>query len=205
MRYRFVGRVLPERACVSMTPSMLPSTNIIGMVCWVWVDHSVLTVDVNLPSPTMDIWTLKNAIENLVNAQVDSFGYTTSRGYGVELVSGGIEGEPPATFGVEFSALAAHPPNSSYETVARHAMSCLNLRLALADYRNAIRSPWETPFLCYRVAETVMQYFRRDGDDKAKGWEQMRSSLGLPDDYLDPLRSASIALRPWGCRTRPAK
>jgi hypothetical protein len=89
-------------------------------------------------------------------------------------------------------------------TAIQLALRHVSLRRAFADFREAIRSPIDTGFFCYRTAETVMQHFR-DRDTKRAGWDRMKDVLNIEEAALRWLQVQADAPRHGQVAPLPAK
>ena len=207
--YVFTGRVLPERTHVTIGNGN-PIVYTVrrddwGLDCTVAISVAAAQVSalVESSNPIDDLATLKNVIADIVGTVIDAYGYREGRGYLVELTSLTLQDGHLEVYGVEIGALQAsrderplelHPllfnvlSDGAGDTpgIAYHRQS---LRYALADLRQAILSPPDTLFHCYRAIESVMQGFREpqgQGDDKA-AWESMRRALVVDEAALKKL------------------
>ena len=59
-------------------------------------------------------------------------------------------------------------------------------RIALANFREAIRVPIDSCFFCYRAVEAMMQSIRVDDSEKDRlAWERFRSALRVEKSAID--------------------
>jgi hypothetical protein len=200
--YTFTGKVLPDRAAVSLPPTKLDGIETIpGDIGFtinsihISIAVSQVSVIVATDKQVPDIFTLKNGIEALIRAQVDVFGFLTGRGYDLEITS--VTGSDGSflVFGVgieELEQAMQLSPNKFTELLGL-SMSSAYVQLALADFREAIRSPSDTGFYCYRMAETIRQSFAKpeDGDNRSLAWQRLRDSLNVEKSWLIMLKMAA--------------
>ena len=83
------------------------------------------------------------------------------------------------------------------------------LRRALADLREAIRSPADTDLFCYRAIECIRQCYldsnEKDNDSERKrSWERMRKELRICRSWFSTLENTSVVQRHGGLMGRTA-
>lgn len=208
--YIFFGKVIPERANVTITPLINEIRNLngerIGEITG-GIYASQITVQVTLTKEEIDnIRTLKNAVDEVTRTYLDVLGYTNSCGYEIEItqamdLSGYIE-----VFGVNLSDPNKFPlqrPKTGQEIL--NLLSNTNgdyLRLCLGDLRESLRKPKDTGFFCYRSIECLRQYFvdankldNQKDKDRNKSWAILRDKLDIDRNkiyfikkFADPVR-----------------
>ena len=200
--YMFSGKVLPERANVEIR---LPEfkmdaidAGISGTVI-VTIIASQVSVVINTNSDS-DIWTLKNYIEYIVRSLVDAFGYLSGRGYDVEITSVVDHEDKYTVFGV-----GIHELEKSYKDRPLSFVQLLtameksqNLHRIIGDLREAIRSPHDAGFHCYRAIESIKMSFMEEGDSDTKGWENLRKSLRIDRSWIDQVKKFADPVRHGG-------
>ncbi len=176
--------------------------NISGKIV-VTISASQLTAIFESDTEVTDFATLKNYIADVVRTIVDVYGYLSGCGYDVEIVKLILPGSAqPMIFGVDIPVLRPSNPDISgpfnqminlfQDTRGLYVQRCL------ADLREAIRSPKDTAFFCYRAIEALRQYFvieEKITGDKADSWERLRSALGVERDIIDYIKGFSDPLR----------
>ena len=219
--YTFSGKVLPERAFVTLGP--IPRMGVRTILtdgamdydAQVIINTAQIIVVVNSHDSIDDLETLRNSVEALVRGVVDAFGYIEGRGYDVEITSvvdstGDIwqvfpveiaaiqatKNERPLTFG-ELHALL-NPKADAFDEES--TFRTMQLRIALGDLREAIRSIDHTALFCYRAIECLRQcYGDRDGQDddasRRAAWLRMREELCIARSWIDDIEKASIRER----------
>jgi len=206
-RYTFIGVVHPERAAVS-----------IGPVVWsLEADHAgisgTLTVSINVSQisavfdssqKVQDPFTLKNYIDDAVRVIVDAFGYIKGCGYDVEIVQmvGPKDEEGPIVFGVGIPALEGRQADSTalLKLVAIYKdRRGSYLQRCLSDFREAIRSPRDTGFFCYRAVESLRQFFVAEGaSNNGESWKQLREAVNVDRDEIDFIKQFADPVRHGG-------
>lgn len=195
-RYTFSGRILPERANVTLGQITFeglhsPGTEFEGKLT-VSIHASQILMHVETEEGNLDIFTLKNSLESLVKTEVDSYGYISGRGYDVEITAVVDENGSQTVFGVGMPEIEKDSPSRpfSFEKVLSLTVKSIHLRHALGDLRETIRSPFDTAFFCYRAIEDVRQHFCSDDtDDKSRreSWEKLRTFLRVERSFISKL------------------
>ncbi len=208
--YVFSGRVVPERAEVELkSEPFVPfpidlevdSESLIGKIrVKVSLNVSQLAVIVETRQEVPEIETLKNLIEQVVRAAVDTYGYLTGRGYDVEITSVvRPDGQLSLVFGVGILELEKTGPerDRSFNDLFELEMESPQLRQALADLREAIRSPLDTGFFCFRAIECLRQAFvdATDGDNRDPSWERLREALRVDRAWFKSVETFAVPAR----------
>ena len=190
--YIFSGKVLPERANVNITPIELKIDAIdagISGTAVVSIDVSQVSVVLNTNSNS-DLMTLKNYVDYSVRTLIDAFGYLSGRGYDIEITSVVNHEGKHAVFGVGIPELEKSQKERplSFQQLLEAMAKSQYLHRALSDLREAIRSPVDTGFFCYRAVESIRQNFKNDNDNDAKSWENLRKSLLIDRSWIDKIK-----------------
>lgn len=193
--WEFFGRVLPERYPVS---SKLPKLmmDVVGPSIKVEVDvfyhHSQFVCSISVLSGSADIYTLRNVVEEVTRSQVDLFGYTHGMGFDVEVLSASSRtNDEKYVFGTGLPVLISRrnlpgPITEINGELLSAVGKSLPARLALADFREAIKARNGNGFFCYRAIEAMMQAMKTSSkeDDKV-AWLKLRKTLNVRRDALD--------------------
>lgn len=147
---------------------------------------------VDTVSDSTGVHTLKNYVESFVRMLIDGHGYLECRGYDLEIISVVEPEGQHAVFGVEVEALkssrAAESPVNMTELwkLLISGPESAHLQRALGDLREAIRTPHDTGFFCYRAVESMRQSFvePKDGGKTKPSWERMSSALRIDQSYI---------------------
>lgn len=207
-----MGRVLPERAQVSVptiqmpelaTDPVLPGVGIRSAVLSIQV--SQLSMSIEVEGSSLDLETLKNTVENLARAVVDVVGFSIGAGYDVEITSVVHEDGFLVVFGVGVDALRTPitEPMVSAESILRLSLSTRSVRFVLGALREGVRMPEYTGLFSYLAIEMILQDFRNGLDsqvrDKDKGkelaWSSMRHHLRVGKDWLRQHKAYADAMR----------
>lgn len=151
--YVFGGKVMPERAAVSVpTFELRVDAKDMGIACEASISIGVSQVSavVKTSGEEVDLLTLKNVVESLVRAEVDALGYLWGCGYDVEITSVVESSGNQVVFGVGIPELqqTKNERPLAFEDVWQVMSQSEYLRRALGDLREAIRSPLDTGFHC---------------------------------------------------------
>ena len=229
--YTFSGRVHPERTYVTLGP--LPrcrietrlDESVLTVDAHIMIDNAQILVVANSEERIEDIATLRNSVESAIRGIVDSFGYIEGRGYDIELTSViSSTGEQWAVFGVEIAALQVDkderpvsfgelhslltdPAQSQDECVS---FALMQLRIALGDLREAVRSHTHTAFFCLRAVECLRQCYldpseQDDGAARKASWQRMGDELRVDKSWIADLQDASVSERHGQLRTMSDK
>jgi hypothetical protein len=204
-RYTFTGVIHPERAAISMSTIPLavqaPSEDIDGRL-YVTIAVSQVTAVFESEQRVRQLHTLKNHVTDAVRVAVDAFGYLTGCGYGAEIVQVvPAESTNPMVFGVDIPALEYKSPdlNARFTEVMSlfwDPRGC-HLQRCLADLREAIRSPKDTGFFCYRAIEALRQFFvieTNSATDK-ESWDAFRTTLQVDRASIDYIKTFADPVR----------
>ena len=103
---------------------------------------------------------------------------------------------PVIPFGELYSLLTA--PDQLRDEKASFRLT--QLRIALGDLREAIRSPNLTAFFCYRAIESLRQCYldpdkRDDEAERRNSWQLMRNELRVDRSWINQIQEASTLER----------
>ena len=198
----------------------IPDAQAIQFDASIAINASQVAVVIKSPQQIDDLPTLKNYVEYFVRSVVDAFGYLEGRGYDVEITSlvGQRDGEPWSSlpvwtvYGVEIAGLQetkSERPLSIGEIMpllfntppqggSVNAVVPGQLRQAIADLREAIRSPHDTGLFCFRAIESIRQCFvlpDDDDDDHKISWIRMGHALRIDETWSKDLAKVSTLQR----------
>ena len=224
--YTFAGKVHPERAFVTLGP--IPRLGIRSILidevmeydAQVVISTAQIIVVAHCQEQVSDLETLRNSVETVVRGIVDSYGYIEGRGYDVEITTAiDSTGERWQVFPVEVAAIQAtkserpvtfgelqellNPRPEAYDEESAYRL--MQLRFALGDLREAIRSIDHSAFFCYRAIECLRQcYAERNGQDndatRKASWVRMREELCIARSWMEDIETASTPERHGGHR-----
>lgn len=190
--YIFSGKIMPERANVSVSTlsiKVLAEEAGINVDAIVSINASQVSIVIETTDKNADLPTLKNYVEYLVRTVVDAYGYLSGRGYDVEITSVVDPDGKHTVFGVGIPELeeAQNERPLHFPELLKVMGRSQHLHRALGDLREAIRSPWDTGFFCYRAVECIRQSFveKEDGNDKDPSWEGLRNALRIDRSWLE--------------------
>ena len=206
-KYIFSGKVFPERAAVTITfPYLLVMQVPTGGRFRAKVLIETSQVSVVVDSDITDLATLRNYVEQTVRNFVDAYGYIEGRGYDVEISSATLETGDLVVFDVEVAELQNNKterPVSFQEIIKLLFLDPTSsgqlgvLRMALAEIREAIRSPHDTGFHCFRAIECLRDHFVRpeDCDETKSSWFRLRDALQIDRSWFHPLEKYAFPQR----------
>ncbi len=142
---------------------------------------------------TFTVW--RNIVESQMRVVTDLVGYIGGGSFDVDMISATSDAGQSVIFGITLpvleqarSAQWASPENDLCIAVFRDIAA----QLVLANFREAIRSPIDTGFFCYRAVEAMMQSMKADPIDKdAPAWEMLRDRLQISRSAIDEIKKHS--------------
>jgi len=200
----FFGKVFPERANVSIAPSMLSlkaeDAGIMGELK-ISISLSQITAVFKSEQTIADFYTLKNYIEDAIRLEVDALGYLLGCGYDIEITSMVDSLDNRIVFGVGVPILQKDSTSrvNKFDIVMQIYQNPKGdyLRRCLADLREAIRSPKDTGFFCYRGIESLRQYFLKESGAKNDGesWIKLRDKLNIDREHIEYIKQYADPVR----------
>ncbi|WP_374572681.1 hypothetical protein [Phenylobacterium sp.] len=191
----FFGRVVPERVPVYLGPLDLHYEDKQGHVTdtRVFIHSSQITARVTTTVGEKNQYTQRNIIESIVRSMVDIAGFKRGIAFDVEIVSCVLPDKNIYTFGISIPILynKNHLADLALTPEALNTLlSNPYVGLVLSDFREAMKSPAQTGFFCYRAADALMQSMKKgDKENDGAAWERMRSALRIDRAVLDFLKS----------------
>jgi hypothetical protein len=187
----FTGRIYPERAACffqNIPPHLFgPDPSHLSRID-LFVFGSQILVRVTGGFDTADIDTLKNSVKIFASIFTDALGWETGYGYTVEITTC-TSPQDQFVFGVDIPILVDSPVQPPAES--RSILPLLlddpdgklrPLRRALADFRQAILAPDDTPFYCFRAVEALTFYFHPR--DRKRGRSMLCKKLRIDDKWV---------------------
>ncbi len=202
--YVFLARIRPETASIQLDVKNPPLTLRVGgteageCTLRLLLAGSDVALHVTTSDEVRDLGTLKNQIQTVTNAIFDATTYYTGLVVTVEITSVVVPHPWLARFEVKSEAVAAAAAGTAVaqDVFFNLAVESVDLRSALADLREAIRSPNDTGFFAYRAVETIMQAFRSSAQEESRTvWPRFRSTLRLSEPYLKSMTPFSTLNR----------
>jgi len=209
--YIFSGRVVPERALLDTSEfsfKPLASTDVPEGELFIQIIRSQVSARFVCKGSVTNIFTLRNVVEDATRTILDAVGYHRGYGYDLEIVQMvRPDSSENQVFGIDVPVVAKACEDAGI--AFQHIMVALGvpdgayLRHALSDLREAIKSPKDTGFFCYRAVESLKNCVAaRNGvsPDKPAGWETFRAAYSIEKDELlgikafaDPVRHGNVA------------
>jgi hypothetical protein len=197
--WTFFGKVLPERVPVTWdTPvhGRAKSSVLQGSHDFrVTIFNSQAIVDLIIdPIAPVDVFTLANIARNHIRTITDLVGYERACAFDVEIISAVCqETNDWQVFGIEIPALVQRRSKAARYAISSDLMKAVGknvgAQMALADFREAIRSPVGTGFFCYRAIEAMSQaIWASDIVDDKKRWQKFRDTLQIDRSAIDVIQ-----------------
>lgn len=170
--------------------------------------RSQLAVTLTTNHPVDDLYDMRERLEGIIRFCVDTLGFLLACGYDVELTQVvALDTGNHNVFGVDVQGVREKDTYTGQEIfesfqkiIQVGAEKQQWLRRALVDFREAIRSYEDTPFLCFRAIEDLRQRFVSDNvSDVKRTWEEMAIRLAVPPETVsyvwNELRPIATSLR----------
>lgn len=197
--YIFSGRVLPERAPLytgEFSAKVSPSDGVPEGNLSIQITASQVAARFVCADAVTNIHTLRNIVEDATRTLLDSIGFHRGYAYDLEIVQmirpNWSEGR---VFGINVPVLAEACGQAGLELqdiVAKLAVpDGAYLRHSLADLREAIKSPRDTGFFCYRAIESLKNCVAAGNgvsSEDGKGWTLFRESYSIDKREIDAIK-----------------
>lgn len=199
LNWVFTGRVLPERVPVTIS---IPGTGfalsdakaVFNMD--VHLHQSQIVVKIDAPADFTDTFSLRNIVEAFAREIVDFIGYSMGVSFDVEIVSSTNSLGDWTVYGINIPVVSANRQGMLNAIESADLGTILNdngARIALADFREAMKMPGQTGFFCYRAIEAMMQTLRKESakGDEGRAWEALRGNLNISRASIDVVKAHS--------------
>lgn len=202
--YTFFGKVLPERALIEISEvahDVRASDDVPAGQLFVAVLKSQIVARYVAATDVGNIYTLRNTVDDALRKLLDAVGYANGWAYDIDIIQAVRSGDRQTwVFGIDIPALNGVCQGAG---VTAHDIIVLfgtnegwALRQALADAREAMKSPTDTGFFCYRAIESLKQGFaKRMALDPDKAWEAFRNAYGIAKDDIMLVKGFADASR----------
>ena len=155
--YILTGRVIPERALLDISEvrlKVLASDDVPEGDLFIQVIKSQIFVRFLAAGEVRNIFTLRNIVEDAARMVLDATGYFAGYGYDAEIVQAvRSNASEKYVFGIDVPALAGVCEKAGVTVndifAALSKTDGYYFRHALADVREAIKSPKDTGLFCY--------------------------------------------------------
>lgn len=206
-RYLFSGRVHPERYGWHLAEAIDGSMSLDGeaMKLRMTISRAQVVIEVR-GAYSGEMSFLKNRIQDIGQGIVDSVGFGYVAGLDLELVSCTDPRGHVWLFAPAFDRLRSWPTAltedevSNVRELAIASGGVFGVRAALADLRQAVRAPADTPFHCYRAIESIRQELLPEGAEdtgaqRRASWDKLREVSGLAEADLQWIVPEATARR----------
>jgi hypothetical protein len=205
--YTFFGKVLPERANVSISQSFMnidfPDAGVKGELK-LSIQLSQIFAQFTSLTNVDNIFTLRNYVDTAIRVPIDSLGYILGCGYDIEITSMIDYLGNQVVFGVGIEGnveeFKKNRPKDFPEILKLSSeKDGRYLQLCFSDMREAIRNSKDAGFFCYRAIESLTKFFATkhelDKTKKKETWEKFRETLDIERDQIDFIQNFSEPVR----------
>lgn len=203
--YIFTGRVIPERAIISVGEMEFLVGSINDDVpeghLYVEIVLSQISARYLGSSEVKNLFSLRNLVEETVRFLLDAVGYYHGYAYNAEI----IQVIRPFSakkhvFGIDIPVLKGlvEQAGISIHEIFTTVVKCGNhLKESLSDVREAIKSPRDTGFFCYRAIESLKNCCadRNHGLNDAQAWSLFRQTYSIGKDDIMRIKHFADAPR----------
>jgi hypothetical protein len=204
--YILTGRVIPERALLDVsevTLKVLASEDVPEGDLFIEVIKSQISVRFLASGEVRNVFTLRNIVEDAARMLFDMAGYFAGYGYDAEIVQAVRSNTSEKyVFGIDVPALAGFCEKAGLTVndifAALSKTDGYYFRHVIADVREAIKSPKDTGFFCYRAIESLKNCCAtRNGvsPDKDDAWELFRNTYAIPKQQIMDIKSFADPVR----------
>jgi hypothetical protein len=194
--WTFFGRILPERVPLRIEgPELTGEAKAAGVRyrAKVLIADGQFIVPVTIENGRTDIHTLRNLVENDVRFFTDLIGYLHGGSFDVDFVSAVGDDGSAVVFGITIPALVEarkEPGGEIANDLLQAVAESVPARMVLAGFREAIRSPVDTGFFCYRAIEAMMRSMKTSPKDSDKtSWDLLRTRLQVDRPVIDAIKA----------------
>ena len=202
----FTGVVIPERALVSTSEfgflSVLDTPDFPKGNLSIQIIHSQISARYVGSGVIKNIYTLRNHVEDCARVILDVAGFHTGAGFDVDItMCVDAHGPSKEVFGRAIPTLsklaeeAGLTVDDIFSVLFSHERGHF-LRQALADLREATKSPIDTGFFCYRALEALRNASAcqtSPGDKEA--WETFRNAYSIEESKIRAVKSFADKVR----------
>jgi hypothetical protein len=203
--YLFFGRIIPERALLSVSEVSFgidSSSDVPAGRLYIEIILSQVSARFLSEGDVTNVFSLRNLIEDATRQILDAVGYCYGYGYDLEIVQMlRSDHTDKQVFGIDIPALKGKVEGAGIGLpdvmkLWSHGDSQY-FRHALADLREAIKSPRDTGFFCYRAVEALKNaHASRTGiADRASTWQAFREHYGIDKEEIDRIKKFADAAR----------
>lgn len=204
--YIFTGRVIPERALIDIgevTFGIVQSDDVPAGELHVQIILSQISARYLGSDDIKNLFTLRNVVEDAVRILLDVAGYYAGYGYDAEIVQMvRPHSADKYVFGIDIPTLTGFVEKAGIS--AQDIFTALGKndgnypRQALADVREAIKSPRDTGFFCYRAIESLKNCCVARNNvkqDEEDAWSTFRKVYSIEKDEIMQVKEFADAAR----------
>jgi hypothetical protein len=192
--YIFTGKVIPERADININPVKISFVaRVAGFQGDITISIASAQICVRLETRDVDVppHTMRNYVEYSVRTLVDLYGFTEGNGYYTEISyvvdpqgQQTILGNPIKSL-KEIEMERPLPLQKLLPVMVRSHL----LPRVLEYLREAVRSPFDTGFMCNRAMDTIRKNFVQEDDyQDNQSWSRMLECLRIDDGWIKEIQ-----------------
>jgi len=197
-KWTFFGEIYPERIPVTLGTPLSGHANLEGLNAE--FDYRVILhagqaiVDLTVTKGNLDVDSMRNAARDCIMTITDLIGFQQGGAFEVEIISG-IQRDTGEwrVFGIEIPVLASLKQDKDKKELAASLIIAVSenvpAQIALANFREAIRSAVGTGFHCFRAIEAIMQSMKTPSDQSdSSAWKLLRNNLCFDRSVIDAVK-----------------
>ena len=194
LRYRIIGRAHPERSGYWFEPIDITTSDTEGPLVRIQAQMSLSQFSAQMELRTVEApdWSdVKVNLEDIVRTVLDAIGLYSGSAVECEVVQMELPDGEVIVLNSSFDGLEIDYEQEAFRSTWMAAQLVRGLRLGLADFRLAIRTPHDTLFLVYRALDGIradIADMESIGDGKAS-WERMREITSLSRNEIDDIKA----------------
>lgn len=187
--YIFTGRVIPERAEINVNPVKISFiARVAGFQGEITISIASSQICARLETRDIDVKLemMRNYVEHTTRTLVDLYGFTDGNGYYTEIsYVAAPQGQTILNQPIdELEEIEMERPLPFQKLLPIMVKSHLLPRV-LNYLREAVRSPFDTGFMCYCAIDTIRNNFRKDDDfQDQQSWDRMLENLRIDKSYI---------------------
>jgi hypothetical protein len=192
--YIFTGRLIPERAEINVNPVKISFVaRVAGFQGEMTISIASSQICIRLETRDIDVNpdTMRNYVEYTARTLVDLYGFTAGNGYYTEL---SYVVDPQGQQTVLTTPIKAlkeiemERPLPFQKLLPVMVKSHLLPRV-LEYLREAVRSPFDTGFMCYSAIDTIRKNFVKEDDyEENQSWERMLENLRIDAGFISGIQ-----------------
>jgi hypothetical protein len=168
----------------------------------IWIAAGQFMVDVNVTRGAPGFLTLRNLVEANLRNVTDTIGYLHGVSIDIDMISAAnLETNERHFFPPGIPVLVQRRQIASPVTVTEDGLLGAigkdpYAHTVMADFREAMRNPYDTGFFCYRAIEAMMQSMKTSSDEDEKtSWPRLRGTLHVDIGAIQNVQKHAVLRR----------